>query len=304
MSSKSLVAAIAERVEKARSRLRGWLDAQGFELALRLSLLDLLLGPVGDWTIRPAVLILAAIGLLSGDALRSPLLWWLLTVLTGWRVISDWPMSDNHAYLLCYWCLAVAIALRNRAPERTLAASARLLVGLVFGFAVVWKAWLSPDFLDERFFRHLFLTDDRFEGLALTLGGISELALQEVRELLEEGLHEPLMALPSTLETQSLRNLARWATIGSLAIEAAVALAFLLPKRLGIGRWRDGALILFCVGTYAIAPVPGFGWLLIAMGVAQCPSDARTTRWLYLVTFAIVLVHDHARWFGLLPRGA
>jgi hypothetical protein len=58
---------------------------------------------------------------------------------------------------------------------------------------------------------------------------------------------------------------------------------------------------LFCAGTYAIAPVPGFGWLLLAMGMAQCPPDARTTRALYLVCFALVVLHDHVAWIEFLP---
>ena len=38
-----------------------------------------------------------------------------------------------------------------------------------------------------------------------------------------------------------------------------------------------------------MAPVDGFGWLLIAMGVAQC--ERAFTRGLYLLVFALILVY-------------
>jgi hypothetical protein len=57
-------------------------------------------------------------------------------VLTGVRAVADWPMADNHAYLLCYWCLALAIAMWLRDLD-SLARNARLLIGLTFAFAAL-----------------------------------------------------------------------------------------------------------------------------------------------------------------------
>jgi hypothetical protein len=293
---------LAERCIAARGTLESWLEGQGYGLALRLTLLDLLLDPVGRWNVRPLILALAAAGLLSESLIRNRMFWLLLSALTAWRILDDWPLSDNHAYLLSYWCLAIFLALHSRDPGRTLAKSARLLIGLAFLFAVLWKGVLSDDFVDGRFFRHLLLTDDRFEEVALVLGGMSETALERARALLEKNLHEPATALPSSIETESLRGIARVATWGTLVLEFGVALLFLLPGRIGVGRLRDAALLVFCIGTYAVAPVPGFGWLLLAMGVAQCPLHARTTLCLYLAGFAVVLFHDHYRWLELLNR--
>jgi hypothetical protein len=282
--------------------LRSWLDGQGFSIALRLTLLDLLLAPIGQWNVRAAVLLIASVGLLHGGVLRSPVTWSTLSVLAAWRVFADWPLSDNHAYLLSYWCLAISIALVVRDPARSLARSARLLVGLVFAFAVLWKGVLSPDYHDERSFRTLLLTDPRFEDLTLTLGGMREEALDDVRDLLETGLHETDKQAPASLETDAVRRIATFLTWATLGIEGLIALLFLLPARFATGRLRDWVLLAFCTGSYAIAPVSGFGWLLLAMGIAQCPDDARTTRWLYLACFALVLLHEHVPWFDALPR--
>src|SRR5262245_5715374 len=98
-------------------------------LALRLTLLDLLLRPIGDGFFRPVILGLAGLGFVLPGQLRRPLVWILLAILTLLRVILSWPMADNHAYLLSYWCLAVALALISRDPRACLALNARLLVG-------------------------------------------------------------------------------------------------------------------------------------------------------------------------------
>ncbi len=155
-----------------------------FDLALRLTLLDLLLRPVGDWSVRPFVLALAAAGLLVPGWLRRPGLWLLLTALTALRVILDWPLADNHAYLLGYWCLAVTLSLLVSEPEASLALNGRWLIGLVFAFATFAKV-LSPDYLDGTFFRVTLLTDPRFEGASLLLGGLTPEHLEEQRAALE-----------------------------------------------------------------------------------------------------------------------
>ena len=52
-----------------------------------------------------------------------------------------------------------------------------------------------------------------------------------------------------------------------------------------------GTLIVFALVTYAAAPVAGFGWLLAAMGCAQCERDRTAIRAGYALTFATVLVY-------------
>ena len=54
----------------------------------------------------------------------------------------------------------------------------------------------------------------------------------------------------------------------------AVALAFLSPGSRWLGRHRDHLLITFTVTTYLAAPVLGFGWMLLVLGLAQLRSTA------------------------------
>ncbi len=77
-----------------RGVCRQVLEMDPVDLALRLTLLDLLLRPIGDWTLRPFILSLASLGLLLPHQQRRLGLWLALTFLTGLRVVLDWPLAD------------------------------------------------------------------------------------------------------------------------------------------------------------------------------------------------------------------
>ena len=270
-------------------------------LALRLTLLSLLLRPIGAGGLRPALLVLAGAGLVLPGALRRPALWLALAALTGWRVIADWPLADNHAYLLSYWCLAIGLALLAPEPRAALAWNGRALLGLAFALATLWKL-LSPDYLDGRFFRVTLIEDPRLAPFATHVGGLDPELLAERRAYL--GMHRDGPILPegdAPDEPPRFRAVARAATFGTFGLEAAVAVAFLAP--LGRRSWLRHALLLgFCAVTYAIAPVVSFGWLLLAMGVAQCGPDQRRIRLAYLAVFALLLLYLHAPWAPPPPR--
>jgi hypothetical protein len=271
------------------------------DLALRLTLLDLLLKPIGDWWLRPLLLGLAAGALLVPRLCAEPRLWWLLAALAATRVVVDWPLADNHAYLLAYWLFAIALALGGRDPARTLSTSARLLVGLAFAFASLWKLGLSADYLDGRFFRVALLADPRFEDLARLVGGLDPERLAELRGFVRQ--HVDGAALAGTgapPEPPRLVLLAQVLTRWTAFIEAAVAVVFLSPWPRWTARVRDPVLLLFCGTTYAVATVEGFAWLLLAMGVAQC--EGRRTGAAYLGVFALVLLYREVPWLGLLLR--
>jgi hypothetical protein len=62
---------------------------------------------------------------------------------------------------------------------------------------------------------------------------------------------------------------------------------------------RRVALLSFCGITYAFAPVAGFGWLLLVMGLAQL---APTQVWLgrgYIAMFLAVLFYGEVPWAEL-----
>ena len=143
------------------------------DLVLRLALLEILLRPVGFWAIRASLLVLSAVGLLVPKVLRAPLTWLCLSLLVGWDLIDGWPLPDNHIYLLCYWCFAIFLALHSSRMFETIHLNSRLLLGLAFLFAFLWKGFLSVDYMDGRFFRVTLLQDDRFAHTAMFFGGLT-----------------------------------------------------------------------------------------------------------------------------------
>ena len=71
-----------------------------------------------------------------------------------------------------------------------------------------------------------------------------------------------------------------------------VAAAFLAPGlRWLVGGARHGLLMAFCISTYAVAPVAGFGWLLAAMGLAQLESDGHRLRVAYVAVFSLIFIY-------------
>lgn len=279
-------------------------EASSAELVLRLTAIELLLRPMGPWFIKPVILLLAGLALIFPPVVRAPATWLALALLVTGRLVADWPLPDNHIYLLAYWCLAAGLALRARDIRPPLALSARLLVGLAFLFAVIWKAVLSPDYLDGRFFRVTLMMDDRFAGAVMLITGLSAEQLQQNRNFLQalpEGAE--LLHPPPFVEPPAFRWLAGAATYGMLALEAAIAAFFLLPWRGRFEPARHALLLTFCLVTYAFAPVAGFGWLLLVLGLAQCLPEQRLLRFAYILSFFLILLFSEIPWADLLVQG-
>jgi hypothetical protein len=214
----------------------------------------------------------------------------------------DRPLADNHAYLLYYWCLALCASLVVRDHGAALARHGRLLIGLAFTCATLWKAVLSPDYLDGTFFRVMLMADQRFEASVRFVSGLNTEQLAANRRLLEaERL--PDMGRPAAhtlVEPVRLTLFAQVATWWTVCLEATVALTFLWPRRGWVARQRHLVLAVFCATIYAIAPVVGFEWLLLVMGVAQCEPERTVVRSVYLMLFFVLLVYQALPWTALL----
>ena len=268
---------------------------------LKLTAIILLLRPLDVWWVAPFVLVAACLSLLLRTVRRAPITWILLAVFVAARIVIVWPLSDNHIYLLAYWCLALGLALSGPMPAATLATSSRWILGASFAMAVLWKAVLSPDYVDGRFFRVTLLTDERFADAALVFGGLSRDQMAQNRKFLEplpEGAE--LLDPPAFVEPPPLRLFATLATWGGLTLEGLIALLCLWPGGRQVERARHAALVLFCATTYALAPVAGFGWLIATMGLAQCRPEQRRLRGAYVIVFLLILLYTEIPWTGVL----
>ena len=282
--------------------LRPAADQDGVaDSVLTLTAVILLLRPLDVWWIAPFVLAAACLSLVLRAVRRAPITWLLVASLIGVRIAVVWPLSDNHIYLLAYWCLAMGLALTSFAPAPTLATSSRWLLGAAFAMAVLWKAALSPDYIDGRFFRVTLLTDERFADASLVFGGLSREQMDENRAFLEPlPAGAELLHPPTFVEPPRLRLFAALATWGGLVLELAIAVLCLIPAWGRVEIARHGALLTFCVTTYALAPVAGFGWLIATMGLAQCRVDQRRLRVAYIVVFVLILLYSELPWTEVL----
>ena len=89
----------------------------------------------------------------------------------------------------------------------------------------------------------------------------------------------------------------------TLAAESLVATAFLWPGVASMAKWRDVSLLFFCLSVYSVATVAGFGWLLLAMGLAQCGTDRPRTRVAYVGAFLAILLYREIPWLRVFAQG-
>ena len=291
-----MVLALKQQFIRIRQEIAGY---DPWELAAKLTLLALLLSPVGHWYIRPFTLGLSVMGLLIPGLWRSPSLWAALALLTGIRFYIDWPSADNHAYLLSYWCLAFAVSgwLGNR---DVLFSNARYLVALTFGFAALQK-WISPDYLNGVFFLVTFFLDERFEEFVVLFSSVTFEQIDLAREYLEGDYRSSPApeSLPFVIPG-SMWWLAILSTAWNLLEQTLIAIAFLVPKDSRLGRIRDPLLLLFCFTIYAVVPVVSFGWLILAMGLAQCDEKSATIRYWYMGAFFALIFFYEVPWAEVL----
>ena len=271
---------------------------------LQLTGVMLLLRPFDEsWLVGPIALAAACLAVVVPSVRRAPVTWLILAVLSGARVALAWPLADNHHYLLTYWCLAIALALSGPAPAAILASSARWLLAAAFTLAVLWKGVLSPDYVDRTFFRVTLLTDGRFADASMIFGGLSPDQMTENRVFLEPlPAGAELLEPPPFVEPPRLRTFAALATWGGLVLEGLIAVLLVLPSGAIVQAARHISLLTFCVTTYALAPVAGFGWLIATLGLAQCAASERVLRGAYLGVFVLILIYSELPW-TLVLRG-
>jgi hypothetical protein len=238
------------------------------------------------WYVQAGVMAIALAGLLHPPAIHRPAFWFGLVAVLSVGLVRLWYEIDNHQYLITYWCFAIGVTRLAAEPERALALNARLLVGLAFLLATIWKL-ATPEYVSGAFFEGLMLTDPRFADVA-RLAGAENLAAGQhaLRDFSLLGDPEAGVSLTSSARLAALAGAMTWWTVG---IEALVAAAFLWPGRRGLPAVRDQLLVAFLATTYLLAPVVGFAWVLAAMGAAQTRLGGRGVL-VYLAVFVLVKV--------------
>ena len=276
------------------------------EAAARLALMVMLLSSwvtTDDWAFKVPLRVLAIAGLLVPPWHMSRALWAGVATLMVARTLDNWWVQDNHIFLFTWWTIAMWAALSVRDSPDVLARSSRLLLGLCFFFATLWKGFLSPDFMSGDYFHYTFLTDVRFEEAARLLGGLDRAAFEHNRKAI--GTLADGTATVDTLKlhgTAQLALLTQAVTWWTAFIEGALAVTFLAPVASRLGRARHATLFAFAWTTYMVARVETFGWTLLVIGLAQCEPDRRLTKVLYVASVLLVMIYDYVPIVGYLRR--
>lgn len=259
-----------------------------FLLAARSTLVALLVVVHTDRPVLVFAAVATAVLFLQEHLLRSPWPWFVIAAVLGRDQLGEWWLVDDHVALMTYWLVAVGLSRFATEPDAVLRQSARWVIVGVFAFAFGWKL-LSSQYLSGDFFEHTLLRDPRFEPWATWVGGADATELAASRSAVST--FTAAGDVGDTLEVDVGPRtvlLANVLTYFGLVIEGAVALSFALPLRRSWRPVRHVALIAFCVTTYSVVPVAGFGLLLLSMGLAHARGPGWRTAYLAAGVFVFV----------------
>ena len=247
--------------------------------------IGLLFAPLAAWF---------ALGAALPRLLRTSLFWYVTATILGTGIYLTWESADNHRYLFVYWSLALCCAFSLPKAEQNLAlsTSSRWLVGLCMLLAAAWKI-VSPDYLGGSFFHYELLADERFAHFASWNSGLSLEQLAENRTLRESLVAGQLLGgevqLHSSPRIGAVAQLLTWWTLGIESLLGGLfASAAILPRRPRLVLVGSFVLLLFAATTYAVAPVRGFGGILMLLGLAQCEPEQKKLRYAFLAAFVLM----------------
>lgn len=259
------------------------------ENALRITLLMtlfiLIMFMQHNQFLRGILFLLIPVGFLIHKVTFSKLYWAAIALFVTIGFIPLYHWADNHYFLTVYWTIAVALSMWSLNPKMNISFNAKILIGLCFTFATFWK-FMSPEFLEGSFFKFTMLTDWRFQELAEIAAGVTPEMRSYNNELYRQIISSTERMGSVTLSgTDFLKPFSIFIAYWTVFIEGWIAIAFLVPGKSIIGKWRDIPLLLFMISTYPIATVRGFAALLAVMGFAQCTKENRQMRFVYLIIF-------------------
>ncbi len=206
-------------------------------------------------------LVVLGLCLLRPDVAIRPVVWWLLAACwVGALVVAPERMED-HVPLFTVWLVALALCLRRPVEQFLEAAAlqARLLVGVTFTAAVLWKLWFGT-YLDGVTLWTFMVADDRFQPLAAAVG-LAQGDMAADRAALSRLLDGtgPQVTLEASATTVSLIVVVSLLT---LLLETVIAFSHLAPDSSLVARLRLPSLVLFGVVTYGVVPVVPFAVML------------------------------------------
>jgi hypothetical protein len=231
----------------------------------------------------PALILVGLLAVRPAWAVR-PVVMWALAASWFAAILVVPERMEDHVPLFAVWLVALAISL-SRGPGFLdhIATQARLLVGVTFTAAVMWKLYFGT-YLDGVTLWTLMLIDLRFEPLAAAVG-LSDGEVERDRLAVAQVLSGSRSALELEAATPVV-----WAIVATavmtLLLEGIIAASHLVPDRHFLARLRLPSIVVFGLVTYGVVPVLPFAAFLSVLAMV-------TGRWHPKVMWvfpAIVLV--------------
>ncbi len=286
------------RANAVGDRVAEWLlSGSTLETVRILTLLLLLMHGPKDWYVRTPLIILSVTGIVIRAARSSPAFWFAISMFIIAHNMVSWANVDNHKWLMGWWCVALGMTALApvEAQLKVIKFNARLLLGLCFAFATIWKL-ISVDYMDSTFFKFELLTDSRFRDAAQYVGRVDGEDLKENRKIRDQYKRSYRKdAEPSesfTLVSSPLVDLmAIGMTWWTIFIEGLIAVVCLWPGDRLVAIIRTTVVLVFAATTYLLAPVLGFGWMVVLMGFAQCPEKYKKLQASLLVVLGLFYIY-------------
>lgn len=236
------------------------------------------------------VFFLAAIGLIFRPALRHPLFWAALILVFGFHMTTQSVTASSRVLNFC-WCIAIFISLLPGCDtKRVLVLNVRLLIGVIFAQAILWKVVIKQEFVDGSFMRYSLLFCEVFNDRVTHSGLISpeiQASNQQVWHAIING--EGAVQPQAFQEPAHLKILAWIMTIWTLLTEALLALAFLSPDRWKLARYRHPVLLAFMSTVFVFIPLWIFGGIFVAMGLIATSSREWRIRVCYILVYFLLM---------------
>jgi hypothetical protein len=193
--------------------------------------------------------------------------WGVISVLLTQTLLLHWFELDNHQFLIAYWSWCLYIALATCARPHDVSDVARLLLGLTFAFAAMWKI-IGGQYADGSFWIYTLLTDPRVAPWTRMVFDSSG-SWHNV-EALRSVLTPTSQSETAQLQISDALNVAgKVIGVCGIVLETAIAVVFLLPNGSVRRDWARVGLIVSFVVVYIAIPVIGFAWTLIALTLAS-----------------------------------
>jgi hypothetical protein len=254
-------------------------SAAGADVLLRLSALLVLIVGTASGVFSALMLIPAVLIVASPSHLRSAPVWWSLCALLAVGHLWRWYDIANHRWLMLAWTMACAWSVSRGDVMRVLRVNARLMIAIAFMAGAIQKlvfgGWYDGLYLE------LYAHHQPWFATAL---GVGDSQVHSGLSLLRWGVIDELVLPLSEVGRSRLPLIAvSWAVIVG---ELAIGCLFMAKPGPRVVTWRTWSLLAFAWIAYPLAPVRGFGWLLLIMTAATLPPESghlRRACWVSLV---------------------